>query len=49
MNTDEPVEFEEQQVEVQGLRKITECFRGIYRICLQSFDKLNTERWQHVT
>ena len=30
--TDEPVEFEKEPVEVQGCRKITDHFRGIYRI-----------------
>ena len=30
--TDEPVEFEKEPVEVQGCRKITSHFRGIYRI-----------------
>ena len=27
--TDEPVEFQKQLVEVQDLRKITGCYRGI--------------------
>lgn len=27
--TDEPIEFQKQLVEVQDLRKITDCFRGI--------------------
>ena len=30
--TDEPVEFEKEPVEVQDCRKITDHFRGIYRI-----------------
>ena len=30
--TDEPVEFEKQPVRVQDFRKITDLFRGIYRI-----------------
>ena len=30
--TDEPVKFEKQPVEVQDCRKITDHFRGIYRI-----------------
>ena len=30
--TDEPVEFEKLQVEVQDRREITDHFRGIYRI-----------------
>ena len=30
--TDEPVEFEKQPVEVGDCRKITDHFRGIYRI-----------------
>ena len=30
--TNEPVEFEKEAVEVQVCRKITGCFRGIYRI-----------------
>ena len=30
--TNEPVEFEKLPVEVQDCRKITDCFRGIYRI-----------------
>ena len=30
--TNEPVEFEEQPVEVQDWRKITNYIRGIYRI-----------------
>ena len=34
--TDEPVEFEKYPVEVQDFRKITENFRGIYGIYLNS-------------
>ena len=30
--TDEPVEFEKKLVEIQDCRKITNYFRGIYRI-----------------
>ena len=30
--TNEPVEFEKEPVEVQDYRKITDHFRGIYRI-----------------
>ena len=30
--TNEPVEFEKQPVEVHGSRKITDRFKGIYRI-----------------
>ena len=30
--TDEPVEFEEYPVDVQDCKKITDNFRGIYRI-----------------
>jgi hypothetical protein len=30
--TNEPVEFEKYPVEVQDCRKVTDCFRGIYRI-----------------
>ena len=33
--TDEPVEFGKQPVEVQDCRKITDYFRGIYRIIPQ--------------
>ena len=33
--TDEPVEFEEQPVEVEDCRKITDQFTGIYRIYLK--------------
>jgi hypothetical protein len=34
--TDEPVEFEKSPVEVQDCRKITDHFRGIYRMYLNS-------------
>ena len=31
-NTDEPIEFKKQAVEVQDCMKITDHFRGIYRL-----------------
>ena len=31
---DEPAEFEKSSIEVQGLRKFTNHFRGIYRVYL---------------
>ena len=37
--TDEPVEFRKQPVEVQDYRKITDHFRGIYRIYPNSMKK----------
>ena len=32
-------EFEKEAVEVQDFRKITDRFRGIYRICLKLIEK----------
>jgi hypothetical protein len=40
--TDELVEFEKQLVEVRDCRKLTDHFRGIYRIILR-FDKGESE------
>ena len=40
--TDEPVEFEKKPVEVQDCRKITDHFRGIYRI----YPNLTKENWR---
>ena len=37
--TDEPVEVEKSQVEVQDFRRITDHFRGIYGICLNLLQK----------
>ena len=37
--TDEPAEFEKEPVEVQDCRKITDHFRGIYRIIYPDFMK----------
>ena len=45
--TDEPVEFEELPFEVQDIRKITDRFRGIYRIYLNLMKK--TQRCQYVS
>lgn len=43
---DQPVEFDKQPVGVQGFEKITDHFRGIYRIYLDL--TMKTDRCQHV-
>ena len=43
--TDEPVEFEKEPVEVQDCRRITDHFRGIYRI----YPNLIKENWRMST
>ena len=40
--TDEPVEFEKESVEVGDLKRISDHFRGIYRMYLK-FHKANPE------
>ena len=47
--TDEPVGFEKLPVEVQDFRKITNRFRGIYRIFEKETGAMNTENRQLVT
>ena len=37
--TDEPLEIEKSLVEVQDFRKINNCSRGIYGICLKPIKK----------
>ena len=43
--TDEPVEFEKQPAEVQDIRKITNHFRGNFRVYL----KFTKESWKMST
>jgi hypothetical protein len=46
--TNEPAEFEKQPVEVGDLRRITDCFRRIYRLYLKwkkAYQKMPTCNW----
>ena len=46
--TDEPVEFEKQLVEVQDCMKLTDHFRGIYRIypnLIKENRRMSTYNW----